>query len=207
MTYVIDDQALVITSRDQAEETLRERVYCCVGFIDVVDPSSYDGVRGELNELIDSITTTIAPNTWDDVGGPGAIVEFPTRGLVIVSQTEEVHSQLQEFLKVLQRGRASGNSATRKAAFDPSATSVKVYELTRAYRVKESQKQLIDMLVRMLAGSDNALHAGNSDFFVRVVANNLVLSHRTDAHGCLAKILKKLGAINENQAKLAGGMF
>lgn len=31
----------------------------------------------DFDTLINLITATVAPNSWDDVGGPGAIVEFP----------------------------------------------------------------------------------------------------------------------------------
>ncbi len=36
------------------------------------------GQQADFASLIDLITTTIAPTTWDDVGGPGSVAEFRT---------------------------------------------------------------------------------------------------------------------------------
>lgn len=36
------------------------------------------GVQADFDSLIELITTTIAPQSWDEVGGPGAIQEFAT---------------------------------------------------------------------------------------------------------------------------------
>jgi hypothetical protein len=43
------------------------------------------GTQADFQSLIDLITTTIKPNSWDDVGGPGSIVPFPT-GVYVNSQ-------------------------------------------------------------------------------------------------------------------------
>jgi hypothetical protein len=34
------------------------------------------GAQADFTQLIDLITSTVAPQTWDDVGGPGSIAEF-----------------------------------------------------------------------------------------------------------------------------------
>jgi len=36
------------------------------------------GAEADFDSLIDLITSTIAPTTWDEVGGPGSIAPFPT---------------------------------------------------------------------------------------------------------------------------------
>lgn len=36
------------------------------------------GAMADFDSLIELITTTIAPTTWDEVGGPGSIAPFPT---------------------------------------------------------------------------------------------------------------------------------
>jgi hypothetical protein len=46
--------------------------------------------------LINVITTVIASPTWDDVGGQGTIEEY--NGLLVVSQTPEVHEQVAMLL-------------------------------------------------------------------------------------------------------------
>jgi general secretion pathway protein D len=55
----------------------------------------------DIEDLIESITVTVSPDSWDDVGGPGSISDF--KGLVTVSQTEEIHEQLEKLLNMLHK--------------------------------------------------------------------------------------------------------
>lgn len=57
----------------------------------------------DFDSLIDLITSTIAPTTWDDVGGPGSIQPFPTNLSLVVSQTQDVHEQIVDLLEQLRR--------------------------------------------------------------------------------------------------------
>jgi general secretion pathway protein D len=57
----------------------------------------------DFDTLIDLITQTIAPTTWDTVGGPGSIEGFPTNLSLVISQTQEVHEQVADLLDQLRR--------------------------------------------------------------------------------------------------------
>jgi general secretion pathway protein D len=61
------------------------------------------GVVADFDPLIDLITTTIAPESWTDVGGPGAIREFEANLSLVVSQTQDVHEQIADLLEQLRR--------------------------------------------------------------------------------------------------------
>lgn len=61
------------------------------------------GVIADFDSLIELITTTISPQSWDEVGGPGSISGFDTNLSLVVSQTQEVHEQLADLLEQLRR--------------------------------------------------------------------------------------------------------
>lgn len=61
------------------------------------------GPRPDFDSLIDLITSTISPTTWDDVGGPGSVAGFDTNLSLVVSQTQEVHDQIVDLLEQLRR--------------------------------------------------------------------------------------------------------
>lgn len=61
------------------------------------------GVIADFDSLIDLITTTVAPQSWDTVGGPGAISEFATNLSLVISQTQDVHEQIADLLEQLRR--------------------------------------------------------------------------------------------------------
>lgn len=61
------------------------------------------GVQPDWDSLIDLITSTVKPTTWDVVGGPGSIKEFETNLSIVVSQTQDVHEELADLLEQLRR--------------------------------------------------------------------------------------------------------
>jgi hypothetical protein len=54
-------------------------------------------------DLIDLIRTTIAPDTWDIRGGPGTIMYFAPRQVLVIRQTDEVHGQFGDLMRQLRR--------------------------------------------------------------------------------------------------------
>jgi general secretion pathway protein D len=61
------------------------------------------GVMADFDSLIELITTTIAPQSWDEVGGPGSVSSFDTNLSLVVSQTQEVHERITDLLEQLRR--------------------------------------------------------------------------------------------------------
>jgi len=61
------------------------------------------GSQADFQSLIDLIQNTVAPQTWNTVGGQGAIQPFPTNLSIVVSQTQEVHEEIADLLEQLRR--------------------------------------------------------------------------------------------------------
>jgi len=61
------------------------------------------GVQADFDPLIELITTTIAPQSWDEVGGPGSVQGFDTNLSLVVSQTQDVHEKIADLLEQLRR--------------------------------------------------------------------------------------------------------
>ena len=102
LTYVIRNEVLLITSKTEAENMLVTKVY---PVFDLVVCSGDEGhERSPLNygPLMSLIQKTVAPDTWDDVGGPGPLKEFPNAGALVISQTTEVHEEIARQLRALR---------------------------------------------------------------------------------------------------------
>ncbi len=56
------------------------------------------GTQADFDSLIDLITQTVSPATWDHNGGKGNIAASPTNLSLVVSQTQEVHEELDRSL-------------------------------------------------------------------------------------------------------------
>ncbi len=88
-TYVIKNDALIITSNERATEMPVLRSYA------LPQP------LGEKSEkVLNALITTVTPELWDASGGPAhaAIVEH----VLVVSGTEQVHESVVEFIAQLQ---------------------------------------------------------------------------------------------------------
>jgi general secretion pathway protein D len=66
-------------------------------------PPTVGGGQANFQPLIDLIQSTVAADTWDAVGGQGAIRPFETNLSLVVSQTQEVHDQIADLLEQLRR--------------------------------------------------------------------------------------------------------
>jgi hypothetical protein len=77
-----------------------------VGFRDGLAFLGYGGTpplaAPDFDDLIDLITTTVAPKSWDANGGQGTIAKFPTNLSLVVSQTRGVHSEIAALLAELR---------------------------------------------------------------------------------------------------------
>lgn len=61
------------------------------------------GSAADFDSLINLITSTVKPTTWDTVGGNGSIAPFETNLSLVVSQTQEVHEDIRDLLEQLRR--------------------------------------------------------------------------------------------------------
>ncbi|HEY2412930.1 MAG TPA: hypothetical protein VGI40_11840 [Pirellulaceae bacterium] len=126
LTYVIRDEVIQITTPEDAESQLITRIYRCRDLIDWAAGRGPQAVGDQAKErglsslddkraivLMETITSAIKPDSWDDVGGPGSIDNF--YGVLVVSQTQEVHSQIDDFLSELRLAAAANPARGRKS--------------------------------------------------------------------------------------------
>jgi hypothetical protein len=107
LTYLVRDEVLVITTKTAAENLLTTKVYPVFDL--VVRPPDAPATRPDLDfpSLINNITTNIAPETWDETGGPGTIQPFTNSAALAISQTTRVHEEIVEYLRSLREAGAA----------------------------------------------------------------------------------------------------
>jgi hypothetical protein len=134
LTYVIRDQVLMITSKTEAENMLLDRFYP-VG--DLLNAEHDDLVAGDgdeyrrLNELISSL---VAPTTWDEVGGPGRMKAVPGARALAISQTFEIHREIEHFLAALRAVKQRRpDQPPPRAEADEHSLHLKIYKLPAAW--------------------------------------------------------------------------
>ncbi len=102
LTHTIQDEVLLITTFEEAETHLTTVVYpvADLGFRDKSGETWID-----FDSLIEMITSTVKPTTWDEVGGPGTIApqSIGNTHAIVVFQTQEVHRELVKVLKQIRK--------------------------------------------------------------------------------------------------------
>jgi len=95
LRYIVRNQLLQITTAEKASNELITRTYP-VG--DLTEDNDYDS-------LVNTITETVKPVTWDEVGGPGSISPMRSSQSLVISQTDDVHDEVLQLLRSLRAAR------------------------------------------------------------------------------------------------------
>jgi hypothetical protein len=98
LTWTIQDEVLMITTPEEADNYLTTQLYDVADL--VVCRDDHDQLWDDYDTLIDIITSTVKSTTWDDVGGAGSIngATIGTAKVLVVSQTREVHEHIADLL-------------------------------------------------------------------------------------------------------------
>ncbi len=114
LTFSIRDGALAITTCEDAEGILETRYY---DIADMAETANAEMIfrasqrfnpfppGGEFDAIVELITATVEPNSWDRVGGPGSIAIRD--GVMIVSHTREIQEQIAFLLTTLRKAAAA----------------------------------------------------------------------------------------------------
>lgn len=99
--WTIENEALTITSKTRLEGKLITQAYQVMKLAG--RENSKEQKEQQLERLVELITATVAPDTWEELGGPGSIRTFPGGASLVIRQTEGVHTQIQVLLQSLTR--------------------------------------------------------------------------------------------------------
>lgn len=98
LTVVIKNEVLTITTLEDAQspENMATRVYPVADLVRMSDG------RNDFDQLIDLITSTIEPDSWQDVGGPGSLHGFDNNLSLVSSQRRDIHQRIEALLGTLR---------------------------------------------------------------------------------------------------------
>ncbi|MEX2091904.1 MAG: hypothetical protein WD971_04460 [Pirellulales bacterium] len=106
LTYIIRDEVLIVTTPEEAEENLVTCVYDVRDLVTVPPQGSRTkgqrSASADYDSLINSILTCVQVDTWAENGGGEAEIRPLPPGLLIISQTQEVHEQIADLLSAIR---------------------------------------------------------------------------------------------------------
>ena len=118
------------------------------------------GTGADFQSLINLITSTVAPNTWDDVGGPGAIVEFPGGVFVdakgVLQKTRRTDrangAKLAKTRQAIESKLAANQAATNHADANTRLRMISLPRLQREIQLRVALGEELTQEMRFLGG-------------------------------------------------------
>ena len=123
LASIVENGQILVTTTEYANEALRTVLY------DVRDIAA--DVRGSI-QLVDAIQTQTgndAYGPWLDTDGIGGTIDTPMQGVLVVRQTERVHTEIQTLLRDV---RAAAASRPPEVLRDPNEYETRFYRLPTA---------------------------------------------------------------------------
>jgi hypothetical protein len=99
LNWIVDRGIVVITTADRAKTAVTIHLYPVA---DLVISESEDAYVADFESLIDLITSTVSPSSWDENGGAGSIAPFTRAGALAIGATREVHEEIDSLLERLR---------------------------------------------------------------------------------------------------------
>ncbi|MBA2116955.1 hypothetical protein [Bremerella alba] len=123
LTTVTIGEVVMVTTPEEAESELGTHVYPVKDMVryrlGTETPLSKRAVSGQFDRLIEGITTTVEPESWEELGGPGSLAPFPYADCLVVSQIGDVHRKVAELLEQIRKAKPKASMTTPPRVVQP----------------------------------------------------------------------------------------
>jgi hypothetical protein len=197
LTYIIQDEVLIITTPEEAENRLVTCVYDLRG---VTEDTSEATVR----DAIDTIVACVATETWAKNGGGEAEIRALKPGLIIVSQTQAVHEEIVGLLDTIRdvRTEKPAEMAADDAHFDNAdaiVTRAYVLQAGQAADSEHLQAKIRELIVQAIPDEQwEGRLDGGQPVILTVMPDRVVLRHRPAIHQAVEDVLIDSGMTAPN---------
>jgi hypothetical protein len=176
LTYIIRDDALVITTKEIAYHDLAVRSYPIPRTI-------------SLRSIASLLESMISFETWEAQGGAGQMKAMEEEWMLVISQTEEVHDAIEGFLARIVDGDLS--AAPPGTTIDPTAVATRIHAVRDEKVLQELQQKLRAMCNAALGA------AGDPDATVSTLAGKLVVqSRKRSFHVYATEVIQSINGID-----------
>jgi hypothetical protein len=105
LTYIIQNEVLMITTPEEAEADLITCVYDVRNLVDKRPAPKGASAWADFDPLVDAITSCIATETWKENGKGEADIRPVDPGFLVVAQTQAVHDEISDMLTAIREMR------------------------------------------------------------------------------------------------------
>lgn len=108
LSYMVRNECIVITTKEDAQspENMETRAYPVKDLLETFRLPAKDTASFDFDPLVELITSSIEPDSWQDVGGPGSISGSDAAGALLISTRRDLHDRVAGALTSLRRAKS-----------------------------------------------------------------------------------------------------
>jgi hypothetical protein len=187
LTYIVDNEVLLITTLEEAEKRLEVVVYRVDDLL--------DGDDGTCERLIDVIVASVEQESWMENGtGEGEALSFPP-GMIVIAQTRRVHAEVERLLDHMRTAKqgivADTAEAQAAASTRPVTRSINLNDKVIADS-DEARHALHDALQKSVDWQREIEGVDRDEFFLFVLPNRVLVRHVPEVVSQVAQVVRKV---------------
>ncbi|MCA9234139.1 MAG: hypothetical protein KDA44_01615 [Planctomycetales bacterium] len=180
LTYVVDNEVLLITSADEAAERLETRVYNVADLIDATPMAHLlggDPTKTDYDSLIDALIASVEHDSWMENGTGNGEIQPLAPGMLLVTQTQRIHDQVAATLADIRRTRDAIVASSEVAPFDPPVAITVTFQLDRqTFPNSDAARTTISQALQGTVDWQNFPSTAGEPF-LHVLGNRLLVRH------------------------------
>lgn len=187
LTYLVDDEVLLITSEDEAQARLEVRVYR----VDDLIRNEQTGML-DFDRVIELLATTVEHDSWQqNQTGEGCMIPLPP-GMLVISQTRRVHQQIADLLAEVRnvKQQIEGETTAYRGATRPITTAIRI-EAIGGDHAERSLAVIRDAVLHSVAWKNDG-EIDNSDAFLAILPDRIIVRHTPEVVGEVTRIIDAL---------------
>jgi hypothetical protein len=186
LVYIINDEVLLITTPEEADANLSTCVYNVREFVDDTSDRS-------MEELMDTIVSCVTTDSWAENGNGEAEIRSLRPGLLVISQTQDVHAEINSLLKAIHDMRG-GADAGNAAGWGAKEVVTRQYVLQVDGDAEKLGGQVRELIIQSLPEVqwDGQLPDGQS-VMLTVLGNRVIVRQTQPVQEKVAAVLKDSG--------------
>ncbi|MCC9609585.1 hypothetical protein LOC68_04480 [Blastopirellula sp. JC732] len=217
LTYVLENESIVITTPEDAESALLVKVYPVRDLVakrekkparqrwpyfgnNLVEGYSFEWKEPDYDSLITAISAGVDPDSWENIGGPASIMQLENADALVISQTVQTHEKVAQLLQNVRRNRKPRPASTPEAEAKLNEPVLLRYPIP----LEDPSEFEINAVAELLRSEVSPASWNDPDYFLKTVGKkDLFIKQTPEMHAkireWLNQIYPKSGYANPSQ--------
>ncbi len=178
LTFLIDDEVLLITTKDRAVTRRFTRVYRADDF-ELTNEARSKAFMGasawaDFSPIIDVVTSCVEPNSWRESGRGDGEIRLVKPDMLVITQTWHVHRQIEKLFADLRETRQKVLGNTDFSSMQPETHGF-VISIDLGENPDQVKQQLAESIKKSVDWSTDGVP--EQDVWIEVLPDRVLVRH------------------------------